>query len=605
MTTLTDSQQNLTRRLQVQVGQCSRAGRKPRQQDYCGVHCPDGSALNQKGVVVALADGISSSDVSHIASQTCVSTLLDDYYATPDTWGVSASVKKVLQSLNSWLYAQTRNSVYRYHLDKGYVCTLSGLVLRSQTATIFHVGDSRVCRVVGNALEPLTEDHRVSIGEGHSLSRAMGMREHLDLQILQQKIEVGDVFVLMTDGVYDWVSPTELVRLLAASDTDLNAAAESIVQRALDNGSDDNLSLQLVRVQQVPAARLDEFSDDQTVALPVPEALSVGQLLDDYRIQRILHANHRSMVYLASDPTTGQPLVLKVPTPGAASNPEVLASFWKEAWVAQRVRHASLSKAAPVTKERRACYLPLEYFPGQNLSQWRDDHGQPTLTDVRTIVEQVAKGVQAMHRMHMIHQDIRPQNILINKHGQIRIIDYGATRIEGLQETDRPAQQLLQGELQFSAPECLLGWPGTEQSDLYALACLTYFLLSGRLPYPAALQRAGSRSAQRKIRYISLHEYKVDVPPWLDMTLRKALHIDPAHRYSTLSEFVFDLTHPNPAFTRSGSVPFIEKHPVVFWQSVSAILLFLLLILAGTHPGILARKSELITGQSVPLAQQR
>ena len=603
MATLTDPQQSPKRRLQVQLGQCSRPGRKPRQQDYCGAHCPEGSALNHKGVVVALADGISSSDVSHIASQTSVNALLDDYYATPETWGVSASLKKVLQSLNSWLYAQTRNSVYRYHLDKGYVCTLSGLVLRSQTATIFHVGDSRVCRVVGNALEPLTEDHRGD--HGHALSRAMGMREHLDLQILQQPIDVGDVFVLMTDGVYDWVSDADIVRLIALSGADLTTAAESIVQAALDHGSDDNLSLQLVRIEQVPIARLDELNEERQASLPIPEPRIEGQTLDGYLIHRVLHSNHRSAVYLVTDSQTDQTLALKVPTPGSASEPETLASFWKETWVAQRVRHPGLLKAAAVTRERQACYLPLEYFPGQNLAQWRADRGQPSLTEVRDVIAQVAKALQAMHRMHMIHQDIRPQNVLINEHGQIRIIDYGATRIDGLQETDATPDLSVQGELQYAAPERLLGWPGTERSDLYSLACLTYFLVSGRLPYPAALMRATRRSAQRKVRYVSLHERSAEVPPWLDMTLRKALHIDPEQRYPTLSEFVFDLNHPNPVFTRNGPVPFIEKHPVVFWQSVSAILLFLLLMLAGTHPGLLARKSEPVTGHPVPLAQQR
>ncbi|WP_340124631.1 protein phosphatase 2C domain-containing protein [Methylobacter svalbardensis] len=98
--------------------------------------------MSSKGIAIGLADGISSSDVSHIASQAAVTGFLEDYFCTSEAWSVKKSVQRVLIASNSWLYAQTRQSRYCYDMDRGYVCTLSAMVIKSTTAHIFHVGDS-------------------------------------------------------------------------------------------------------------------------------------------------------------------------------------------------------------------------------------------------------------------------------------------------------------------------------------------------------------------------------------------------------------------------------------------------------------------------------
>ena len=103
---------------------------------------PRRAAARPEGHRVALADGISSSDVSRIASEFAVKSFLTDYYCTSDSWSVKTSAQRVIAATNSWLHAQTRRSRPRYDKDKGYVCTLSALVLKSTTAHLFHVGDT-------------------------------------------------------------------------------------------------------------------------------------------------------------------------------------------------------------------------------------------------------------------------------------------------------------------------------------------------------------------------------------------------------------------------------------------------------------------------------
>ena len=123
----------MSNRLKVSVGQYSDRGRKPSNQDFHGCTMPAEPRLGMKGMAFAMADGISSSDVSHIASETAVKSFLDDYFCTSEAWSVRKSAERVLTATNSWLHAQTRNGPYRYEKDKGYVCTLSALVVKAST----------------------------------------------------------------------------------------------------------------------------------------------------------------------------------------------------------------------------------------------------------------------------------------------------------------------------------------------------------------------------------------------------------------------------------------------------------------------------------------
>src|SRR6478752_6725999 len=189
--------------LLVRVGQHSEAGRKPANQDFCGATLPTGAPLAGKGVAVALADGISSSEVSRLASQAAVSGFLADYYCTPDAWSVQRSAERVLAATNSWLFAQTQQGAGRWDKDLGWVCTFSALVIRSRTAHLFHVGDGRIWQVQGHTLEQLTNDHRVHAGGGRSyLGRALGVSGQVEIDHRSLAVAEGDTFVLTTDGVH-------------------------------------------------------------------------------------------------------------------------------------------------------------------------------------------------------------------------------------------------------------------------------------------------------------------------------------------------------------------------------------------------------------------
>jgi serine/threonine protein kinase/serine/threonine protein phosphatase PrpC len=574
----------MTRQLRIAVGQRSDRGHKPLNQDFHAAMVPQEPLLSAKGIVVALADGISSSKVGHIASETAVKGFLEDYYATSESWSVKTSVQRVLQAMNSWLYAQTRNGPHRYEMDRGYVCTFTALVLKSATVHIFHAGDARVYRLIDNRLEQLTEDHRLWISREKSyLSRALGMRDRLDIDYHSLAVEEGDTFVLATDGVYEFADENLLVEAIGRHPEDLDKAAGLIVEEALEKGSTDNLTVQIVRIEQLPRHDVDELHR-QAAALPFPPELRPRMEFDGYEIVRELHHSSRSHVYLAVDTDTRRQVTLKIPSVDLRDNAAYLERFLLEEWVARRVDNAHLLKPCEQTRRRNYLYIVTEFVDGQTLTQWMTDNPAPDLEAVRNIVEQVARGLYALHRQEMLHQDLRPENIMIDRTGTVKLIDFGAVRVAGVAEiAGAGGQQHILGTAQFTAPEYFLGEPGTTRSDLFSLGVITYQMLSGRWPYGTQVARATSRTAQRRLSYRSVLDDERTIPAWVDEAIRKAVHPNPYKRYDEISEFVHDLRQPNPVFMSRSRPPLLERNPVLFWKGVALLLLLIIVFLLSTH----------------------
>ena len=270
----------MTRQLKVSIGQYSDKGRKEINQDFHGALVPKEPQLGAKGVAIVLADGISSSSVSQIASEAAVTSFLEDYYCTSDAWSVKTSAERVLSATNSWLHSQTQQSHYRFDKDRGYVCTLSALVIKSTTAHIFHVGDSRIYRLRGDVLEQLTQDHRVWVSQSQShLGRALGIDSRIDIDYRQVPVEPNDVFLLTTDGVHEYAQASFITSVLKDSGTALDEVAHQIGGQAYEKGSGDNLTVQIVKVLALPAPQANEMYR-QISELPLAPLLQARMLFD-------------------------------------------------------------------------------------------------------------------------------------------------------------------------------------------------------------------------------------------------------------------------------------------------------------------------------------
>ena len=206
----------MLKKLEISLGSFSDKGIKADNDDFIAYKIPDNKhILKNKGIVVAIADGMSSSEAGKEASHACINGFITDYYSTPDSWSVKNAAQKILSALNSWLYSRGHSD---YQSTRGMVSTLTILILKSTTAHIFHVGDSRVYRLRDNELEQLTRDHRVWVSdEKNYLNRAMGIDLHLDIDYRKVLLDKNDVFLLSTDGIHDFISEQSLKKILLNS----------------------------------------------------------------------------------------------------------------------------------------------------------------------------------------------------------------------------------------------------------------------------------------------------------------------------------------------------------------------------------------------------
>jgi serine/threonine protein phosphatase PrpC len=564
----------MAKRLRIQAGQCSQAGVKPVNEDSCGVHMGEGSLRITKGVAAIIADGVSSSGGGRVAAETCVQGFLADYYSTPESWTVKTSGEKVLSALNGWLSGQSQHSAGG---ERSLATTLSALVIKSATAHLFHVGDTRIYRLRGGALEQLTRDHRVRAkGDKQYLARAMGVEPSVQIDYRGVPVEVGDLYLLTTDGVHDVLPGATLRELLERAGENPESAARATVESALRAGSTDNCTVQILHVDELPLENEEELYR-QLAELPFPPPLSAGQTLDGYRILRELHASNRTQVFLALETDSGRTCVLKTPSVNYDDDPGYIERFRREEWAGRRIQSPHVLKVLHFSRPRRFLYYVTEYVEGQTLREWMHDHPQPSLTQVRGLVEQIAAGLRAFHRMEMVHGDLKPENILIDLNGQARIIDFGSVRIAGLEEIGSPLpQQHLLGTRGYTAPECFQGQRGDARSDLFSLGAIAHELITGKPPYgDGAIARSGKPKPYRPAS-----AFAPEVPAWVDAPLSRALNWDPRKRYGDVSEFVHDLSHPRPDFTQADTFrPLLQRDPVAFWRGLSLLLLALCAVL--------------------------
>jgi len=565
------------------LGQHSEAGHKGRNQDFHGAMLPVGPLRSTKGIALALADGIGSSAVSQEASAAAVRGFLEDYYATSEAWSVRRSAQRVLGATNAWLHAQTMRSHARFDKDRGYVTTFSALILKGREVHLLHVGDARIYRVHAQALEQLTEDHRVHLSSVESfLGRALGMGPNVEIDYRSLPAEVGDVYLLATDGAYTHLDVAAVHAAIAQCADDFDAGARALVAAAQARGATDDLTVQLLRIDALPEDRALAHLPPQREGLALPPPLAPRMGFEGYTIVRELHASSRSHVHLAVDDTTGQQVVIKTPSVDLAAEKDYLDRFVLEEWVARRIHSPHVLRAAGSERPRQHVHVAMEFVDGQTLTQWMTDHPLPDLDAVRSLVAQIGKGLQAFHAREMLHQDLRPENLMIDRNGTVKLIDFGSVHVAGLAEGTRAARaDSIAGTLQYTAPEYFVGGEGDARSDLFSLAVLTYQMLTGQLPYGLQVVRLRSPVQLKQLRYVPVRHLRPELPAWLDGVLHKALQPEASRRQEAVSEFLYDLQSPGAQFQSLRAPPLVERNPVRFWQAVSFVQLLGVLLLLG------------------------
>ena len=557
--------------LSVSTGHASLAGVRPRNEDFLGMIVPQVEELANKGVLAAIADGVSGHGGGREAAEYAVRGLLSDYYATPDTWETPLAIDRVANAINRWVMAQARA-----HSEwSGMATTLTALVLRGQRYCVAHVGDSRCYLARGGTLTQLTTDHVWDrAGMGHVLTRGIGLDDRLHLDFSEGEVQDGDTFILLTDGVWEPLRERALADMLRVHQQP-QALAQALADAALARGSQDNVSALVVRADGLPQAGAHDVNAASR-ALPVPAKLKPGQSMDGFIIQNVLAESRATLLYTARDGGGGQTVVLKTLHPRLAGDKGEIEAFAREEWLARRVVSRHFPQYVPLAAGRRTqLYFAMSWHAGRTWQQMLDAGYHMSIPDAVRGGVQLLKGIGALHRLSVLHRDIKPANIHIDSSGELRILDLGVALAGAHAEGEAHAPRA--GTPSYLAPELFDGGTPDERTDLYAAAVTLFHLLTRHYPYgeiePFQTPKFGEPAAPSR--------WRRDLPVWLERVLQKGVARERKQRFETAEEFALALERGEDGLLpQPRAAPYAERDPLAFWRAVgiSSIIINLLLL---------------------------
>ncbi len=569
----------------LDIGFVSSAGRGSANEDFAAAMAGEGGAddaraEDQRGAIAAIADGVSTGGVGREAAQTTVTSLVRDYFGTPATWDTTVALDRIVTAQNGWLHGINRRRAPAVGLT-----TLTALVLRGQSYTLAHVGDTRAYLLRDGVLACLTTDHAVAHPDfAHQLTRSVGADERLVVDYRQGEAQAGDVFVLLTDGVHGSLTERRIAALAAppaVTDADAQSVAAALVDAARQAGSADDATALVLRVRGVSVATLHDAAL-QARLLPIPPALKVGDTLDGLAVTARVADSGVACLYQVRDPASRKLYALKTLHPRRAHDAEERATLAHEAWLARRMQggraadHLVRLHAGPPGGAASAFYLLYDWHGGETLQQLIDRGHRPPPAQAAAIALQVARTLGLLHRQGVIHRDIKPANLHQGEDGVVRVLDLGVA-LSGREPASTRA--LHAGTPSYINPE---QWddppqPADARSDLFALGVTLYQLLTGSLPYGEVVPYQRGRYRRDPL---SPSRRDPAVPIWLDHVVLKAVARDPALRFETAEELALALERgASRPLTTPPATPLAVRDPAALWKTGCAVSLLLNLLL--------------------------
>jgi hypothetical protein len=437
---------------------------------------------------------------------------------------------------------------------------------------VLHVGDTRIYRLDSGGLEQLTADHVAGRGEfAHALRRAVGFEEALVFDHASHGLSLHDRFLLCSDGVHGSLGAPRLRDLLTERRAP-QETADAIVRAALDAGSADNVTALVLDVVDLPSADARALSN-AVASLPVRKPPEIGDVVDDFRIDGLLSEGRYSRLLRATDLRNERALALKFPHPSATADENYRLAFINEAWVAARVRSPYVGEVLELPPGRQTrLYSAMPFYDGETLEARLRREPRIALPEGVSIATRLSRAIASLHRVGVIHRDVKPDNVILLRDGGLRLVDLGVCRAPHLD--DFPSRDI-PGTPSYMAPELFQGDAGDEASDLFALGVTVYRMFARAFPYgeiePFSKPRFGKPQP--------LAARRPDLPAWLDAAVMRAIADDPRDRYGDVLEFAFELENgaarTAPATVTKKSL--YQRNPLLVWQLLCLLLAILLI----------------------------
>jgi serine/threonine-protein kinase len=321
----------------------------------------------------------------------------------------------------------------------------------------------------------------------------------------------------------------------------------------------------------------------------MPFRYQPGQKIDHYGILSLLSQGIASSVYLALDRNTGQKVVLKFPKDDVIGGRAIFERYQREAQIGKLLCHPYIMQHLNQDEERQGNYLVLEYLQGQTLRELMAQYAPALLPpdEVVAILIQVCEALIYAHKHEVIHQDMKPDNIMLLENGEVRVFDFGIAQMIGERKSFLPGFSPLVGTPNYMAPERLQGKPGSVRTDIYAVGVVLYELLCGRTPFR---EQDGFTFVGESISHDppDILDFNSSLSPNLATLVMCAIRRDGAKRYKSLEDMLYDLHHVQDV----KPLPYVPDAPRFggrYRQVIALSLLIFVLILILILFGILAQ----------------
>ena len=279
----------------------------------------------------------------------------------------------------------------------------------------------------------------------------------------------------------------------------------------------------------------------------------IGRVLSGrYEIQAVVGTGGMAVVYRAWDKTEKRTVAIKVLRPEYEQDAEFVRRFSREAEAAAKMSHENIVNLLDVGKDNDMRYIVMEYVPGKTLKDLIRERGRIAPDTAVRMVIRILAAVDHAHKNGIVHRDIKPQNILVDAKGKVKVADFGIARLKTAQTTrvdDKQNSAL--GSVHYFSPEQASGEVADEKSDLYSVGVVLYEMLTGQVPFD------GDTAVSVALKHVSeeprsMRELNPAISRALDEVVMRALAKDSARRYQTAAEFAGDLrkavVHPRGGF---------------------------------------------------------
>jgi serine/threonine-protein kinase len=579
---------------------------RPHNEDFVLFWEPDGEQGRQtRGAVSLLADGVGGQGYGEVASKLAVETALRVFKDADPTTTDNQMLWRMFNAANL--------AVYDAGMAQGgadrMATTLTVSLFRRNEVAIGHVGDSRAYLIRQGTIKQLTADHtyvamqvKMSLISKQDamnselrglLTRSIGANPTVQVDYSRAILRSGDIVVQCTDGLHGSVTESEIKDYVSRMPP--AAACEQLSQLAERRGSEDNISVQVLRVENVQRVGYyrGAVAYYAPAAQPVSNEPQVGQVFDErFEITDIISRSGMSSVYKATDLKTGRLVALKVPLLKLESDPAFFSRFEREEEIGRALDHPAILKIIPVDpKERSRPYLVMEYLVGQTLDEVMQQTKPMAEDEALRVISRVCDALDYLHKHEVVHRDLKPQNIMLCNDGSLRIMDFGIAKAASSKRITFGGFSPTLGTPDYMAPEQVKGQRGNERTDIYSLGAILYEMVTGRLPFEGqnAYQVMNARLVGDPV---APRAHNPALRPEVEEIILHAMARNPNDRYQTAAEFKADLDAPhNVHITGRASrlqAPVLAKRA---WRVVRIallaiavpVVLFFLILLMLTH----------------------